>query len=59
MIIHKAIVVKEELINISELTKLISNYCLTRESVIEAIPIESLILEINSKMPINKNMEWK
>jgi two-component system LytT family response regulator len=51
MIVHKAIVVKEELINVSELTKLISNYCLTRESVIEAIPIESLILEINIVNP--------
>ena len=51
MIVHKAIVVKEELINVSELTKLISNYCLSRESVIEAIPIESLILEINIVNP--------
>ena len=51
MIVHKAIVVKEELINVSELTKLISNYCLTRESAIEAIPIESLILEINIVNP--------
>lgn len=51
MIVHKAIVVKEELINVSVLTKLISNYCLTKESIIEAIPIESLILEINMVNP--------
>lgn len=47
MIVHKAIVVKEELINVSVLTKLISNYCLSKESIVEALPIESLILEIN------------
>lgn len=51
MIVHKAIVVKEELINVSVLTKLISNYCLTREAIIESIPIESLILEINIVNP--------
>ena len=47
MIVHKAIVVKEDLINISVLTKLISNYCLSKESIVHALPIESLILEIN------------
>jgi two-component system LytT family response regulator len=51
MIVHKAIVVKEELINVSVLTKLISNYCLSKEAIIEALPIESLILEINIVNP--------
>ena len=51
MIVHKAIVVKEELINVSVLTKLISNYCLNKEAIIEALPIESLILEINIVNP--------
>ncbi len=47
MIVHKAIVVKEELINVSVLTKLISNYCLSKEAIVTALPIESLILEID------------
>ncbi len=51
MIVHKAVVVKEELINVSVLTKLISNYCLSKEDTIEAIPIESLILELNIVNP--------
>lgn len=51
MIVHKAIVVKEELINVSVLTKLISNYCLSKEVIIDALPIESLILEINIVNP--------
>jgi two-component system LytT family response regulator len=51
MIIHKAVVVKEELINVSVLTKLISNYCLSKEEIIEGIPIESLILELNIVNP--------
>lgn len=51
MILHKALVVKEELINIAVLTKLISNYCLNRDAISVAIPIESLILEINVEDP--------
>lgn len=51
MIVHKAVVVDEELINVSELTKLISNYCLDKNSIVEALPVESLILEINIVNP--------
>lgn len=51
MIIKKAIALKEDLINVSELTKLISNYCLNIDSAIEAVPIQSLILEINVVNP--------
>jgi two-component system LytT family response regulator len=51
LIVQKPIVVKEELINVSELTKLISNYCLNIDTAIEAVPIQSLILEINIVNP--------
>jgi two-component system LytT family response regulator len=51
MIVHKAVIVKEELINVAVLTKLISNYCLSKDEIIGGIPIESLILELNVVNP--------
>ena len=47
MKIHNAVIVKEELINIAVLTKLINNYCTKKIPVKVASPIDSLFIEIN------------
>jgi two-component system LytT family response regulator len=51
MKVHNAIIVKEELINIAALTKLVNNYCSTYIIEEESLPIESLLIEINIIKP--------
>jgi two-component system LytT family response regulator len=51
MKVHNAVIVKEELINIAALTKLVNNYCSTYVIEEENLPIESLLIEINIIKP--------
>jgi len=51
MKVHNAVIVKEELINIAALTKLVNNYCSTYIIEEESLPIESLLIEINIIKP--------
>lgn len=51
MKVHNAVIVKEELINIAALTKLVNNYCSTYVIEEESLPIESLLIEINIIKP--------
>jgi two-component system LytT family response regulator len=52
MIIHNAVIVQEELINIAVLTQLVNNYCTGHKvETVAASPIESVFIEINILNP--------
>jgi two-component system LytT family response regulator len=47
MILQKATLVQEELINVAVLTRLIAAFCASKKKTLEALPIENLIIEMN------------
>ena len=59
MKVHNAVIVKEELINIAALTKLVNNYCSTYIIEEKSLPIESLLIEINISKPEMISVELK
>ena len=59
MILHNAVIVKEELINIAALTKLVNNYCTSNIVESIALPIESVFIEINIIKPETISVDLK
>jgi two-component system LytT family response regulator len=51
MSLQKRIIIQEELINIKVLTKLIADFCSSKEKLLPVLPIDSLILESNTIKP--------
>ena len=59
MILHNAVIVKEELINIAVLTKLVNNYCTSNIVKSIALPIDSVFIEINIIKPETISVDLK
>lgn len=59
MILHNAVIVKEELINIAVLNQLVINYCINNVKESQLLPIDSLITEINITKTILISVDLK